>query len=152
MIPDFIYDELSRRLGAENLHQSKAKAICTMVGIELVEASAITPGIDATVADLRKLVPPGAVDEGTVSFRFETGAEGIKRKVSGRIVFVTTPYGIDGTQGHMISECQALVWRAEETVPQWLPFPEELLPAELLEQAYEEIDALATAKSRAGVR
>ena len=151
MIPDCIYNEIDSRLRIESLHRSKAKAICRTLGINFDQTLETLPAIDEAAAALRRLVPAGADHEGAVWFEFVTGTAGIERKVSGRIVFVTTPYAIDGTQGHMVSKCQALVWRAEESVPLWLPFPEEMLPAQLLEQTYQEIDALATAKSRADI-
>ena len=103
--------------------------------------------IDDDVAKHREFLPAGPVHEGAVWFNFVTGVEGAERRVRGRIVFATTPYGVDGTLGHMVTESQALVWRDGELAPHWQHIPEEMLPVELVAAAYDEIDALATAKA-----
>ena len=149
MIPDYILDEINHRLRAADLHRSKAKAICRTLGIDHEVALQTATTIDDTVAELRELARTDAVHEGAVWFQFATDAEGSTHRVHGRIVFVTTPYGIDGTQGHMVSACEALVWREGEPTPTWQPIPEEMLPLDLVNAAFEEIDELATAKSRA---
>ena len=147
MIPDYIADEINRRLLAANLHRSKAKAVCRTVGIDLDRALEALTMIDDDVAKHRELMTAGPVHEGAVWFSFVTGAEGAERRVRGRIVFVTTPYGVDGTLGHMVTISQALIWRDGEPAPIWQHIPEEMLPVELVAAAYDEIDALATAKA-----
>ena len=151
MIPDYIRDEINNRLSVESLHRSKAKAICRMLGIELEAALESYTAMELAVADLGELAP-AAEHEGAVFFQFGTQAKSDKRRVHGRVVFVTTPYGIDGTLGHMVSTCEALIWDGGEPAPIWQAIPEGMLPPDLLAAAYEEIDALATAKSRADVR
>lgn len=147
MIPDYIADEINLRLLAANLHRSKAKAVCRTVGIDLDRALEAQTTIDDDVAKHREFLPAGPVHEGAVWFNFVTGAEGAERRVRGRIVFATTPYGVDGTLGHMVTESQALVWRDGELAPHWQHIPEEMLPVELVAAAYDEIDELATAKA-----
>ena len=147
MIPDYIADEINLRLLAANLHRSKAKAVCRTVGIDLDRALEAQTTIDDDVAKHREFLPAGPVHEGAVWFNFVTGAEGAERRVRGRIVFATTPYSVDGTLGHMVTESQALVWRDGELAPHWQHIPEEMLPVELVAAAYDEIDALATAKA-----
>lgn len=147
MIPDFVADELKLRLGAQDVHRSKAKAICRLLDIDFERSLETQPTIDEAIAHLRELLPAGEVHEGVVWFQFETRAHESLRRVHARIVFVTTPYEPDGTQGHMVTECQALVWRFGETVPTWQSFPEQLLPSDLIEAAYLEIDALALAQA-----
>jgi hypothetical protein len=147
MIPDYIIDELKLRLDAQSIHHSKAKAICRLLGLDLARSLETHATIDDTAARLRELLPAGEINEGAVWFQFETKAHDSERRVQGRIVFVTTPDEPDGPQGHLITECQTLVWRFGESAPTWQSFPEELLPPDLIEAAYQEIDALAPTRS-----
>lgn len=123
------------------------KAICRMLGIDLEQALEAFRTIDDTVAELRELHLAGEVHEGAVWFQFETKAHENLRRVPGRMVFATTPYDADGTQGHTVTDCQVLVWRFGEPAPIWQPIPEDMLPPDLIEAAYQEIDALALTQS-----
>lgn len=134
MLPNNLQVEIGRRLNSDGLPRAKLKSICRAMGIDIEINEAPQPTPEQVAQGLRALLPSAEVSYGVLPFEFETVVDAEARRLPGRLIVAHTPWNADAGRGHMVTECQALIWHEGEAGPEWSTFDEAMLPLRLVAQ------------------
>jgi hypothetical protein len=122
MLPNYIQEEITRRLSTSDKPAQFAKAL----GIDVAAALAPRPSAAEAAADLHLLTRSSQVIRGAVEFDVTIELFGIGAVRRGRTVYATT-LELDC----VASRLEMLIWDADEPAPEWISIDDRMLPADV---------------------
>jgi hypothetical protein len=139
MIPIYLVDEIALRISSPRLHPRKLKAICRLLDIDL--DAALNPAPTAKESATQLPWSEELPCRGHLPFGFETRCGNHVRNLPGRIIYAGQGQDAADGLGRRVSACEVLVWDTWEPAPEWQTIPENVLPAELVDQLTDAMDA-----------
>lgn len=143
MLPDYIADEISRRLRSGKLNEDEEIAIAREMEIDLKSALSPTPLAEEAALDLKPLgIPDGPIFRGSVEFDLRTECMGGSRLLRCRALFAATlsdqEDALTGRPklalGAMANRSEVLVWDEDRPAPIWRELDWSMLPSAAVEQ------------------